>query len=241
MAASNFAESLNAIIEARHMLKHPFYQLWAQGRLSKETLKQYAIQYARHVEAFPTYVSAVHANTPDLEVRQALLENLVEEERGPDNHPELWLRFIEGLGGSRAEVTTRPALPATAQLVETFRALTREGSYLEGLTALYAYEAQIPAVATTKMEGLRKFYGIDDPRALAFFEVHRTADIDHAITELTILRRHATTPDDQEAVLAAARQSTDALWSFLDGVMSAYVAPTEASPCEGKRLSAQAH
>src|SRR5882724_10537302 len=106
------------------MLDHPFYQLWAEGKLTQSTLAEYAKQYYAHVAAFPTYVSSVHSRCDDLEVRQLLLENLIEEERGADNHPELWLRFAEGLGVTREEVKTAELLPATRDSVARLNALT---------------------------------------------------------------------------------------------------------------------
>src|SRR6187549_3468821 len=114
------------------MLSHPFYQLWAEGRLSQATLAAYAKQYYAHVRAFPTYVSAVHSRCDDLELRQELLENLIEEERGAENHPELWLRFAEGLGVSRTDVKTAELLPATEDSVASLRALTQRTDYRQG-------------------------------------------------------------------------------------------------------------
>jgi pyrroloquinoline quinone (PQQ) biosynthesis protein C len=46
-------------------------------------------------------LSAMHLHVPDVATRQLLLENLIEEERGPENHPERWLRFCESLGLER--------------------------------------------------------------------------------------------------------------------------------------------
>src|SRR2546427_8232083 len=102
--------TLDKRIQERHLLTHPFYQAWSAGTLSLPALQEYSKQYYRHVEAFPTYVSAVHANCPLLPIRQRLLENLIEEERGADNHPELCLRFAEALGVQRDEVTTTASL-----------------------------------------------------------------------------------------------------------------------------------
>src|SRR5215469_9668143 len=101
---SELIAALSAMIEERSLLKHPFYQTWSAGGLTLERLRNYAAQYYRHVEAFPRYLSALHSRSEDLETRQALLENLIDEERGPENHPELWLRFAEGLGASRQSV-----------------------------------------------------------------------------------------------------------------------------------------
>src|SRR5688572_14340730 len=96
---------IDDVVEAKHLLKHPFYTAWTKGELSLETLQGYAAQYYNHVAAFPRYLSAIHTQTQDLKTRQYLLENLNDEEAGPNNHPELWLRFSEGLGTTRAAVT----------------------------------------------------------------------------------------------------------------------------------------
>ena len=86
-----------------HLLTHPFYVAWAEGRLPREALKTYACQYYQHVEAFPTYLSALHARTEDKRTRRVILENLVDEEHKRPTHPELWLRCAEGLGLKREE------------------------------------------------------------------------------------------------------------------------------------------
>ena len=80
------------------MLKHPFYVAWTEGKLSKAVLAEYAKQYYAHVRAFPTYVSGVHSRCDDISVRQQLLENLIEEERGEENHPELVAAFCRRPG-----------------------------------------------------------------------------------------------------------------------------------------------
>lgn len=212
---------LDKQIQERHLLTHPFYQAWSAGTLSLRALQEYSKQYYRHVEAFPTYVSAVHANCPSLPVRQQLLENLIEEERGADNHPELWLRFAEALGIQREAVLSSVALPETTALVQTFRTLTRESSYLAGTAALLAYEAQVPEVATTKIAGLKQFYGVDDQRGLAFFQVHLQADRFHAETARQLLQEQIT-PEKTDEVVTACEHALAALWGMLDGVYARY-------------------
>src|SRR4029077_5374263 len=85
-------------IAEKHLLQHPFYLAWTRGELSKEALTDYAKQYYHHVAAFPTYLSAVHANCGDQATRKQLLVNLMDEEAGSPNHPELWKKFVEALG-----------------------------------------------------------------------------------------------------------------------------------------------
>ena len=205
------------------MLSHPFYQLWSEGKLSQSTLAEYAKQYYAHVAAFPTYVSSVHSRCDDLEVRQMLLENLIEEERGADNHPELWLRFAEGLGVTRDEVQTAELLPSTKDTVARLKSLTANADYRFGVAALYAYESQIPEVARTKRAGLKLFYGIEDSRSVSFFTAHEVADQVHRQIEMKILTDRCDTDAARVEMLTAAREAARSLWDFLTGVQEAYV------------------
>ncbi len=223
-----FLDALDATIARYDLLTHPFYQQWTAGTLPKAVLADYAKQYFAHVKAFPTYVSAVHANCDSLPVRQMLLENLMEEEYGADNHPELWLRFAEGLGVDRQAVQTVDLLASTVESVAGLKQVTRNGSYLEGLAALYAYESQIPKVAESKRAGLKEFYAITDDRTVSFFTVHEKADVFHREVERQVLAAECVTADQQQAVLTAAEQSAKALWHFLDGVEAAYLHPAAA-------------
>jgi pyrroloquinoline-quinone synthase len=211
-------QTLDARISACHLLDHPFYQRWTAGTLTKEELTDYARQYFHYAMAFPTFVSAMHAQTEDIAVRQMLLENLIEEERGPENHPELWLRFCESLGLDRDDVKAGLANDATRALIGTMKSLARDGALHEGLAALYAYESQIPAVAKAKIEGLAKNYGISAERDIAFFSVHMDADVVHSQTSREILRDLCDTPDKAAQAEQATVRTLNALYGFLDSV-----------------------
>ena len=217
-----FLAALDDTIAKYALLKHSFYQAWNAGQLSRGTLAEYAKQYYAHVRAFPTYVSAVHSRCDNLDVRQMLLENLIEEERGENNHPELWLRFAEGLGEERSAVKDADLLPETLDSVATMKGLAGSADYRQGLAALYAYESQVPEVARSKREGLRQHYGLNDERTIAFFRVHEEADVWHRQTERETLGREAGGEGSRGRILAAAEEAARALWSFLDGVYDAY-------------------
>jgi pyrroloquinoline-quinone synthase len=219
MNREEFLTALDALIAENHLLKHPFYQLWSQGKLTRENLREYAISYYPHVAAFPTYVSGVHSGCEDSVLRQALLENLIEEERGAENHPALWRRFAAALGASPSDLSSMPRTREVADAIAEFRHSTRDGSVAEGLAALYAYESQIPEVSKTKREGLAAFYGIVDEEATRFFSVHEEADVWHRLVEREALGYVADTPQAREEALAAARRCCAALNRALDGVM----------------------
>ena len=221
----SFLQQLDATIEQNKMLNHPFYQTWTMGKLSREALREYAKQYYHFVQAFPTLISATHANTPKLSIRQELLENLIEEERGEENHPGLWLKFAQALDVSEQNASASELLPETKEAIDTLRSICQDGSYLEGVAALYAYESQIPEVAKVKIDGLKKFYGVNDATSLSFFTVHQEADVYHSKSERDILERNAKLPEEQSACIEAARKSSQAMLRLLDGVNRAYVKP----------------
>ncbi len=210
------SESLHQQLNHWHLLNHPFYQAWNEGALRKETLQIYAMEYYHHVAAFPRYISSIHSLCPTLKMRQVLLDNLLEEEKGEDNHPELWQRFAEGVGVSRANLSQSPQLKTTDALVEGYFDLTRS-DFSTGLGALYAYERQTPDVAHSKIEGLKKHYDIEDKRTLQFFNVHKEADEWHAAEIASLLNDLGQA--DQEKASQGAERGAKLLWGFLDGMM----------------------
>jgi pyrroloquinoline-quinone synthase len=209
---------IDAAVQERSMLAHPFYRAWEDGVLPRETLTDYSKQYFHHVEAFPRAVSAVHSNCPDARGRRLLAENLAEEEglgEGKDDHAQLWLNFAAGLGADEASVRAVPLNAETQGLIDTFSALSRR-SYASGLGALYAYESQLPGIASTKIKGLAERYGVADERTIRFFNVHEYADVEHAAVCRELI--DALPADQREEALEGARQLSEALLRFLDGM-----------------------
>src|SRR4029450_4094247 len=188
-----------------------------RGELSKEALTDYARQYYHHVAAFPTYLSAVHAKCNDQATRKQLLGNLIDEEAGSPNHPELLLRFAEGLGVSDIEVRNTDKQPETRNLTETFPSICGDESTAKGLAALYAYESQIPAICESKIDGLKKHYGFTDPKHYEYFSVHIDADREHSAAERKMLGAYI---DDHnfESVKVSVNRVLNALCQMLSGV-----------------------
>jgi pyrroloquinoline-quinone synthase len=214
---SQYLDKIDNDIAKKHLLKHPFYLAWTRGELSKEALGDYARQYYHHVAAFPTYLSAVHAHCDDQVTRKQLLDNLIDEEAGSPNHPELWLKFANGLGVSDVDMRTTEKRPETRDLIDIFRSVCRDGSTAEGLSVLYTYESQIPTICESKIDGLKRFYGFTDPKGYEYFSVHIDADRDHSAAERKML---ASCIGDRNIgnVRAAVQRVLDALWEMLSGV-----------------------
>ncbi|HLF71308.1 MAG TPA: CADD family putative folate metabolism protein [Dehalococcoidia bacterium] len=210
-------ETLDAIVDERSLLKHPFYQAWNAGTLPLESLRDYAKQYFHFEAAFPTFLSAIHTKCEPGATRQSILQNLWDEEHGDDNHLALWLRFCESLGLDAEEVHASEPNAETRDLIDGFSAACADGNVGEGLATLYAYESQAPKVAETKIAGLRKFYGFEDERDYAFFSVHQEIDVHHSDAERTAVAAAATTEAEARGLEEATRSAADRLWRFLDG------------------------
>ena len=213
-------ETLKAAVDEHHLLKHPFYQDWMAGRLTREQLRDYAEQYYFHVDRFPRYLSALHSQIECPVERREILDNLNDEEGVTygTSHPDLWLQFAEGLGLEREQVRAAAARPAIRNVADTFFSLARRSAH-EGLGAIYAYESQVPEIAHSKIEGLKSNYAIEDERTLSFFEVHKQADIAHRESIAKLIE--ALPEEQREEAILAARQAARSLWDFLSDVHAA--------------------
>ena len=218
MPRTELVERIDAAIAAKNLLKHPFYRDWQEGKLSREALALYAAQYYRHVEAFPGHLRVLAARA-DASLRPVVLENLAEEENPDRPHPQLWRDFAAGLGVPEEVLLASPSLPGTQNVVHTFREICSERPPAEAVAALYAYEAQVPEIAATKLDGLGRFYGISDHKATDYFTVHEQADRAHRAAWRGWLAENTAADGSQdEAVLASTERALDALWGALDAV-----------------------
>jgi pyrroloquinoline-quinone synthase len=217
-----FVSLLEERIHKYDLLCHPFYKAWSAGKLTRDDLRAYAEDYYPHVEAFPGYLAQLGVRLEEGELRRAVLANMTDEEGGEDSfgepersHSELWLDFVEGIGGSR--VSRRRPVGEVGKLIEWFQSVAREGTPEEALAAFYAYESQVPRVAQEKDRGLRELYGADE-KTRGYFTLHATADVYHAqVWRKQLERRVTANPEIAKKALAAAESAAKALWAVLDG------------------------
>jgi len=104
MNTAQFLQQLDSTIAKHDLLCHPFYKAWSAGKLTKEDLREYAKDYYHHVDAFPTYLAEFAVRLEESELRRAVLANM-EDEKGraaeSREHADMWLDFVEGMGGGR--------------------------------------------------------------------------------------------------------------------------------------------
>ena len=210
-----FSKKLNKKLDQYHLLNHPFYKSWNEGKLTREIIKDYAEQYYQHVKAFPRYISATHSICEDIEKRKILLENLQDEENPNADHPKLWKNFALAMGADSDKIENVKREWFTNDMIENFFYQARK-SYAEGLASLYTYERQIPEIAETKIRGLKKFYGVTSKEGLEFFEAHKAADVIHRKECEKLL--DALTEEEKDKAEKASVLTARYLWNFLSGM-----------------------
>ena len=222
METKEFLSLLDQRIHSYDLLCHPFYKAWSAGELTRDDLRAYAEGYYPHVEAFPGYLAQLGVRLEEGELRRAVLANMNDEKGGEDSfgepersHSELWLDFVEGMGGNRAP--KRRPVGEVRKLISCFQRVAGEGTPEEALAAFYAYESQVPRVAQEKDRGLREIYGANE-KTRGYFTLHATADVYHSqVWRKQLEKREKANPETAERALVAAETAAKALWNVLDG------------------------
>lgn len=188
-------DQCDRIITEHSLLRHPFYVAWSEGTLPVAALKDYAGEYGAFIGAigqgWQTIGAPAHAR--------------VEAE-----HARVWERaFAAPLGTS----VTTPQVREVVELVDASRELFAERA--TALGALYAFEAQQPLTAQSKLKGLSERYSQLPESCGEYFRMHLD-DYD----ELSLLAREmdGLNPADQERALSACERMSRALYDALTGI-----------------------
>ena len=126
--------------------------------MTREDLREYALDYYQHVQAFPTYLAAFALRLNEGELRRAVLANMIDEQGGEEGKEESDTRmcgWILRKAWARPASFGHKAVPEVNQLVKRFT-MWPQWQPEEALAAFYAYESQVPRVAKEKDRGLRE-------------------------------------------------------------------------------------
>ena len=224
MNSQQFFQELETRIAKYDLLCHPFYRAWSAGELTREDLREYALGYYPHVQAFPSYLAALALRLNESELRRAVLANMRDELGGDvvpgeeaESHSDIWLDFVEGMGGARIGFGHQ-SVPGVNRLIFHFRDVASAGTPEEAVAAFYAYESQVPRIAKEKDRGLRQQYGVD-ARTARYFTLHANADLYHAnVWREQLAKRVAAEPAAADRALDAAEAAAKALWAALDEI-----------------------
>ena len=208
----NLIKRIDQMIEERSLLKHPFYEMWSDGKLTLDSLTGYSKEYFQLVKAVPEFMAPIIAKAPQSEV-----DELVSNQKEESDHIQPWISFAGALGITKEELVQYEGLPKTRQAVSDLSDLMN--TYEGGSCAMYAFEKEIPKISQTKLEGLAEFYGLSSDDATKYFKLHTEADIRHAAAWRHILENTST---DQDNLIEIADKSISAQNLLLDSCYEAY-------------------
>jgi pyrroloquinoline-quinone synthase len=209
-------ERIDYEIEKHSLLKHVFYQMWSEGKLTINHLQGYSKEYFQLVKVVPKFVENIFNVIADPSLKRAVGQNLKEE----SEHIEPWIMFSTAMGVQRNDLASYKGENETNMAVSTLSQLT-ERSLEEAVAAMYAYEKELPKISKSKIDGLKKFYGVQSNEATKYLEIHEEVDLRHSEVWKNILK---TIPEDkQECALNAAISSLEAQNKLLDSVYKNYV------------------
>ena len=209
-------ERIDYEIEKRSLLKHRFYQMWSEGKLTFNHLQGYSKEYFQLVKVVPKFVKNIHNRITDPSLKEDVGQNLKEE----CEHIEPWIMFSTVMGVQRDELTIYKGKNETNIAVSTLTQLT-ELSLEEAVATMYAYEKELPKISRSKIDGLNKFYGVKSSDATKYFEIHEEVDLRHSEVWKNILQ--IIPEDKQEFTFNAAVNSLEAQNKLLDSVQKNYV------------------
>ena len=208
----NLIKRIDEMIEERSLLKHPFYQMWSDGKLTLDSLSGYSKEYFQLVKAVPSFMAPIIEKAPN-----SVISELIDNQQEESDHIKPWIRFAGELGVSENELINYEGLEKTRKSVLALSELMN--TYEGGACAMYAFEKEIPKISQTKLDGLAEFYGISTEEATEYFKLHTEADIRHAASWRNILEK---TSSDSDHLIQIADKSISAQNLLLDSCYEAY-------------------
>ncbi len=227
-----FEARLRQIGAERYHDKHPFHHLLHGGGCTPNQVRAWVINRYYYQHSIPMKDAAFMSRVEDPALRRSWRPR-IEDHDGTDTNEggiRRWLRLAEAVGLDPEYVaSTRGVLPATRFAVDAYVRFVRDKSLLEAVAASLT-ELFAPKIHKDRIAGLLKNYEFADDSSLSYFQNRlKEAPKDVAFGLSWVLDR-ADTQEKQDAAAKALEFKTDVLWSQLDALYSAYVAPARVPP-----------
>ena len=223
---------LRATGAERYHNLHPFHRMLHRGECSKGQVQAWALNRYYYQAMIPIKDARLIGRCEDPAVRREWRSRLVDHDGNAEGDGGIarWLRLTDGLGLERDYVTsTRGLLAGTRFAVQAYVHFVAERSLLEAIASSLT-ELFSPDIISERVQGMLANYAFATRETLAYFEKRPPQAARDADFALTYVKQHARTPADQQAVLAALEFKCSVLWSMLDALHHAYVAPRHVPP-----------
>ena len=218
----DFLEELEAGLKEPHRdrTNHPFVHKVLAGKATLRQIGGWLLQFSLWADQANKCFGVVYANTPDPDLRDAYLENILEEERGEESktagHISLIHNALEELGFSKEERESAEMLPESWAFLHWAEVRMKNRSFLEAIAGGLAGERINPIVFRRLATGLREHYHVSQT-VLAPFDVHASeVEVAHGSISEKVIRRYATTRFWQEKVRFAVYHTAELYYRFFN-------------------------
>jgi coenzyme PQQ biosynthesis protein C len=232
VSADELEARLHDIGAKRYHRLHPFHHMLHNGQCTKAQVQAWALNRYYYQVSIPKKDAALISRADDPAFRREWRSRLVDHdgEREGDGGIARWLKLTDGLGLDRDYVvSTRGILPGTRFAVDAYVRFVAEKTLLEAVASSLT-ELFSPVIISERVAGMLAHYDFIKPETLAYFDKRPPQAKRDSDFALDYVKRHATTPERQQAVLKALEFKCDVLWSMLDALHHAYVAPGHVPP-----------
>ena len=197
---ARFRDELTNFKMANHPFKtHAFFADVERGAAPKPLVQAWVKQFYPWLACVPVAMAERFANVPwDVshdKYRRMVLDQLVEEAGDPKGkepgHPELWLRFCEGIGVPRKEVHAEPLLPSTMVAIDDFLYTNRLHPFY--ISAAGSSEPPNVELCARLLPAFRQHYKVPEEN-LEYYRLHVTADVEHSAWVGEIVADFANSP-----------------------------------------------
>lgn len=179
------AELTRYKLEHHPFRTHPFFQAWIAGKLPIASVRAWAPQFYAWLCVIPRAYALRFAQLPWTDelakYRHMLLEHLAEEAGYPEGkekpHPELFLKFCEGISLTRKQVTNAPWLPGTYLAIDDFLYVNHHEPFY--VSAAGSSEPPNVELCEKLLPVLRKVYKVPESH-LEYYVMHGELDKEHS-------------------------------------------------------------
>lgn len=232
MSPDALEAALRQIGEERYHHLHPFHRMLNAGELTKAQVQAWALNRYFYQSRIPIKDATLLSRLEDPALRREWRRRIVDHDGETDEDGGLrrWIALTDGLGLDRAYVvSTDGVLPGTRFAVEAYVHFVHDRTILEAIASSLT-ELFSPQAIGARVKGMLANYDYVTPDILAYFDKRPPQAARDSEFALDYVKRHATTPETQAAVLDALKFKCSVLWAQLDALYHAYVAPGHIPP-----------
>jgi pyrroloquinoline quinone (PQQ) biosynthesis protein C len=207
----------NAVLEC------PLVQEASAGTLPLRQMRAWLIQLYPFIETFPKWIALSITKIEDPVSRGFMIDNIRVEKR----HAEQWVYMAQGFGISPVELYTVQPIPEVDALTHWLWSINTHGTVAEAVGATnYAIEGVTQGISKLTVQGFPYYDGKKgvrlDKKAYWWMEAHARYDDLHPVQALEVMKRYASTKEQQEKVTFAVKRSLEYMLMALQACYSRF-------------------